>query len=52
MSPQTFNETFALMIGTKRKKEPRGGRNSEERRKYKNKIKIHRETREYATFMK
>lgn len=35
MSPQTFNETFALMIGTKRKKEPRGGRNSEERRKTK-----------------
>jgi len=50
MSTQTFKGTFALMIGTKKKMEPRGNRSSEERRKYRKKI--HRETQKDATFMK
>lgn len=50
MSTQTFKGTFALMIGTKRKMEPRGNRRSEERRKYRNKT--HGETQKNATFMK
>ena len=39
-----------MMIGTKKKMEPRGNRSSEERRKYRKKI--HRETQKDATFMK
>ena len=50
MSAQTFKGYFALIIGAKRKMEPRGNSSSEERRKYRNKI--HRETQKEATFMK